>query len=486
MSNKESHIRQLLKRWISGDIKSKEEQQLDAAAQEDQFLKEAMAGLRSTTETDHQQKLTQLRTQLKLNPQQSRISLLTPLRMAAAILLLLTAGWFLWTGPGLNAPSDLAMSKESAPLTENESEGPLFEEPASNQTTVVPIEETAIHDNDTNQNITTQDKGPSSTTQTINNHLDQKKEKAPIAAAEPSSIQNYDLSEPSPPIVAEYEADDINEVSEETAKINASEDLAVTLPPAMTKARARADIEDPNNSELEEVVEDSEYISPIQATIPTTGFSQTTNTGIQVPIEGYRMIEGRIADSEGYPLIGVNILEEGTDNGTVSDIDGSFILPVRTGNDRQLNCSYIGFETIVIPITEKNHYDITLSESMIALDEVVITGLGINRRQDRDQSNSAEIAQSEYNQGQPTAIPTGGFGVLKDHIRQNTPYAVNRGKVRLRFTITIDGRPINFSVLRTTNSNLNQLAIDLISSGPNWVISNGQGPVQVEYLVRLR
>ena len=86
-------------------------------------------------------------------------------------------------------------------------------------------------------------------------------------------------------------------------------------------------------------------------------------------------ISGTVIDGDGLPLIGATILEVGTANGTVADIDGNFSMTVSEGAE-QLQISYTGFVIQMVPITNASTYDIVLEESSSTLDEVVVIGYG--------------------------------------------------------------------------------------------------------------
>ena len=88
-------------------------------------------------------------------------------------------------------------------------------------------------------------------------------------------------------------------------------------------------------------------------------------------------ISGVLLDSEGVSIIGGSILEQGTTNGTISDIDGNFNLSVSP--KAKLEISYIGYTTQIVPVSGKQNFKITLIEDDLVLDEVVVTALGIKR-----------------------------------------------------------------------------------------------------------
>ncbi|WP_313381884.1 SusC/RagA family TonB-linked outer membrane protein [Proteiniphilum saccharofermentans] len=94
-----------------------------------------------------------------------------------------------------------------------------------------------------------------------------------------------------------------------------------------------------------------------------------------------KQITGTVTDEQGEPVIGANIIENGTNNGTVSDIDGRFSLLVENEN-ATLRISYIGYIEQEINITGRNSLNVVLQEDTQALDELVVVGYGVIRKSD--------------------------------------------------------------------------------------------------------
>ena len=90
-------------------------------------------------------------------------------------------------------------------------------------------------------------------------------------------------------------------------------------------------------------------------------------------------ISGTIKAENGETLIGATILEKGTTNGTVTDIDGKFTLKV--GADATIQVSYTGYEAQEIAVGNQTIFDIVLSQAAIALDNIVVTALGIKKEE---------------------------------------------------------------------------------------------------------
>lgn len=96
--------------------------------------------------------------------------------------------------------------------------------------------------------------------------------------------------------------------------------------------------------------------------------------------KGTGNILGRVTDTNGDPLIGVSVVEEGNPgNGTVTDTDGKFSIIVNNPNST-LSLTYIGFEVKKLKLSGQTDVDVVLSEQTDMLDEVVVVGYGTQRR----------------------------------------------------------------------------------------------------------
>jgi TonB-linked SusC/RagA family outer membrane protein len=93
-----------------------------------------------------------------------------------------------------------------------------------------------------------------------------------------------------------------------------------------------------------------------------------------------KTITGKVVDVYGEPVIGANIIEVGTTNGTVTDIDGNFSLKV--ADNATIRVSYIGYVEQEINTAGKTSFNITLVEDTQTLEEVVVVGYGTVRKRD--------------------------------------------------------------------------------------------------------
>lgn len=89
-------------------------------------------------------------------------------------------------------------------------------------------------------------------------------------------------------------------------------------------------------------------------------------------------VRGTVSDTEGAPVMGATVLEKGTTNGTITDLNGKYSLQVKNSS-AVLTFSYVGMTTLDVPVEGKAQVNATLSTSAVNIDEVVVTALGISR-----------------------------------------------------------------------------------------------------------
>ena len=89
-------------------------------------------------------------------------------------------------------------------------------------------------------------------------------------------------------------------------------------------------------------------------------------------------VTGVVVDNTGQSAIGATVVEEGTDNGTITNLDGQFTLTVEKG--KTLVISYVGFATQRVRVTSEKQLKIILHEDSELLDEVVVVGYGVKQK----------------------------------------------------------------------------------------------------------
>ncbi|MDR0575141.1 MAG: TonB-dependent receptor [Tannerella sp.] len=102
------------------------------------------------------------------------------------------------------------------------------------------------------------------------------------------------------------------------------------------------------------------------------------NKGTNANSQNKREIAGTITDEYGEPIIGANIIEKGTTNGSISNIDGKFSFSV--SENAILQVSYIGFLTQDVSVRNQTRLSIILKEDLLNLEEVIVVGYGTQKR----------------------------------------------------------------------------------------------------------
>ena len=114
-------------------------------------------------------------------------------------------------------------------------------------------------------------------------------------------------------------------------------------------------------------------------------------------------IKGNVKDSNGEPVIGATVLEQGTkNNATVTDLDGNFSIKL-TGNN-PLQISYIGMKTQTVETAGKSTVNVTMEDEATNLDDLVVIGYGSVRR--KDLTGSVATVGSEALAAVPVASVT--------------------------------------------------------------------------------
>lgn len=148
-------------------------------------------------------------------------------------------------------------------------------------------------------------------------------------------------------------------------------------------------------------------------------------------------IRGKVTDERGEPIPGATVVVEGTNIGTVTNIDGEFALNV--GEGAVLRVSFIGYTAKRVTVSNQSTINVTLSEDLSSLEEVVVVGYGTVKKSDLTGSVS-QVKAAEIN-----AFPTSNImqalsgraaGV---QVIQNTGAPGAGISVRIRGTNSIQG-----------------------------------------------
>lgn len=146
---------------------------------------------------------------------------------------------------------------------------------------------------------------------------------------------------------------------------------------------------------------------------------------------GEKKITGKVADRKGEPLAGATIVEKGTSNGTITDNDGNFSLQVK--EDAVLTVSFIGYKTKQMAVANRLFLSIIMDEDAIRLNDIVVTALGIKRKESSltyavDRVNGEELTRVK----EANMIGTLAGKVAGLHVQKTSSGLGGSSKVQLR------------------------------------------------------
>ena len=149
-----------------------------------------------------------------------------------------------------------------------------------------------------------------------------------------------------------------------------------------------------------------------------------------------KAISGVIVDTDGEPVIGANVVEKGTTNGTISDTSGKFNISVAPG--ATLMISYIGYISQEIPVGNNTALSVVMAEDSEVLEEVVVVGYGTVKKKDLTGAVAAikgdDLAARKTTQ-LSTALQGSVAGVLVT--RDNGAPGAAAGSIKVRGVTTI-------------------------------------------------
>ena len=109
-------------------------------------------------------------------------------------------------------------------------------------------------------------------------------------------------------------------------------------------------------------------------------------------------VKGKVLDEQGEPIIGANVVEKGTTNGSITDLDGNYSVTVSDLKKAVLQFSFIGYNTQEEAVKGRTTVDVKLGSSVINLGEVVAIGYGTQTRREITGS-VANISEENFNKG---------------------------------------------------------------------------------------
>lgn len=145
-----------------------------------------------------------------------------------------------------------------------------------------------------------------------------------------------------------------------------------------TRKKVSADVKNGTIAQvLTQIIPEYKYRIETYKVIILGLHAQEASAGGSKPEQGFE-ISGTVTGVNQEAIVGVNIVEKGTTNGTITNTKGHFT--IRVAPSATLVASYVGFKSQEITVTNRTHYDITLVEDATLLDNVVVVGFATQKK----------------------------------------------------------------------------------------------------------
>ena len=191
------------------------------------------------------------------------------------------------------------------------------------------------------------------------------------------------------------------------------------------------------------------------------------------------LFSGQVLDTRNRPLAGVSLFLEGKRTGTVTDGEGYFKLYVPPRDTvRKLRVDYVGYDQTSVVLNSENRLGnvITLKEHESTLNEVVVTGLGMKRKETMAEAPSED--QKKPDSLWTRATPVIGRAAYLDYLAAGKKSldadSSIHGTVGISFDIDQKGQLSNFKIEQSLSPVQDAGTIRLISEGPSWKMIHGK------------
>lgn len=415
-----------IKRYHNGEMTPEEEHAFEKKALNDPFLAEALEGASLVSSTEFSEDLSLI--QKQINQKTKKNIWLWPLRIAASVTLILISYF-----------------------------------------AIAPYFEKNVH-----QNLAVQE----------SNKPDQKQDA--IRSTQDEKVQSEDRLDTfnQQPIAPEKE-----KIIEPSGRGAAGNQPAITPTlPEVTSTLNDAQSEDKlSKEEVEKAILENERVAAqeelLKSTLAESQKAEQKQMASRSSTLSYtaRTVQGKVLSAEdNTPVPGVNVVIKGTDQGTVTDINGNYKLVIKSA-DTKLVYSFIGLQTTEADITEQAELNVKLQPDVAQLSEVVVTGYSPYQT---DETREPVIKLAE---------PAGGKRAYDKYLHNSIRYPQQalenkvKGRVTVKFTVRTDGSLDEFNVLKGLGYGCDEEVIRLVKEGPKWTPTTEDSvPVESEVRVRVK
>lgn len=409
-----------IERYRRGELTSAEMHALEKKALNDPFLADALEGAESISPQDFEFDISEINQ--KIASKSNKAVWFTPLRIAAGLVLLIGSFFLIYN---FTQPNEQLASKE------------------------VPIPDTSSVEDSTSKKAEPELLS-----------LNQPKEEA-------KTKTKADLKIETGPVPTK--ADGGGE-AKPGAGISSSFQTAPAVADDQTKADQTIAAELSEITVEEKILERENIAStePVQQNLKKEGLdkdiatrSQTRKSKLADDIQLQKIVTGQVTSSEdGLPLPGASVTVKGTTNGTITNMQGNYSIPVES-EKQILMFSFIGLQGSEVSLDNKSVVDVKLLEDVSQLTEVVVTSY----KSIRDENETPVIKLTE---------PLGGRKAYDKYLGSNLRYPQQalenkvKGKVTIEFTVGTDGTLHDFSIIKSLGYGCDEEVTRLVKEGPKW------------------
>lgn len=187
------------------------------------------------------------------------------------------------------------------------------------------------------------------------------------------------------------------------------------------------------------------------------------------------VVSGKIVDNKGEAIIGANVLVKGTSSGVVSDIEGNF--SIKAPNEQSvLIFSYVGYVNQEIQIGTRRNYTITLQESSLEIDELVVTALGMKRSEKALGYATQKVSGGEFEKVKGANVATSLTGRISGLTVYNSTEFLESPTLQLRGEnpiLVLDGVPTNITLGEINSDDI--LSIDVLKGATASALYGSRG-----------
>lgn len=235
---------------------------------------------------------------------------------------------------------------------------------------------------------------------------------------------------------------------------------------------------------MEEALEQTAELQEVAATMDTSESASDKKMRMAkvVTIPNSNIIQGKVTDEKGEPIIGASVAYKGTNIGTITNMNGEFSLVKKEGK-KQLTAQFIGYDPVEIPVDTSQTMLIAMNENKQTLNEVVVVGYGTNK----NKKSTTVVTAKEQADKDITPQPVIGKRKYQKYLKENLVRPTDekcaqvKGKVVLTFLVNKEGRPFYIKVKESLCEFSDKEAIRLIQEGPDWIYGNKSVEITVKF-----